>query len=297
MEISESHSEHEDEMPVKQMTSQDFNTGGAGTAFPHQRLVLLSLGLLNAALLIAALVIGIYCSKAPDYLQMTHSAIAPLIIERNFLRNHTDMIRAKVMDKAALMRERSNTAQLQVQVKQEMALSDRRQGHIELLQKERSNLQVNKTSLEKSCGRCEPGWVFSKSSCYFYSYSESSQKKNWQESRADCIGRGSDLLIINSTEEQEVIVQNYPRVSSFGMWWQNGFWIGLTDTATTNVWVWINNVAEVSRTYWRFGQPSRTAPQTGHCAAFQREPHFSKMLYNADCQYHRLYWICEKQAS
>uniref|UniRef100_A0A673BGT4 C-type lectin domain-containing protein n=1 Tax=Sphaeramia orbicularis TaxID=375764 RepID=A0A673BGT4_9TELE len=114
-----------------------------------------------------------------------------------------------------------------------MALSDRRQGHIEVLQKERSNLQVNKTSLgeedfqssttictekslsqemfiynqspiatERSCGRCQPGWVFSKSSCYFYSYSESSQKKNWQDSRADCISRGGDLLIINSTQEQ-----------------------------------------------------------------------------------------------
>lgn len=315
MEISESQSEHEDHIAIKQMISRDFNTGRysrshrhtfeqgnrgvitgvGGPAFPHQRLVLLSLGLLNAALLIAALVIGIYCSKAPDYLQMSHSAIAPLIIERNFLRNHTDLIRAKVMDKAALARERGNTVRLQVQVKQEMALSDRRQGHIEELKRERSHLQGNKTSLESSCGKCQPGWVFSKPSCYFYSHPDAHSKKNWQDSREDCISRGGDLLIINSTQEQDVIIHNYPRVSSVGPWWQNGFWIGLTDTVVANVWIWINNVPEVSRTYWKYGQPSNSAPQTGHCAALYREPLASKMLYNANCQNHRLNWICEMQ--
>ncbi|XP_041642025.1 CD209 antigen-like protein 2 [Cheilinus undulatus] len=49
---------------------------------------------------------------------------------------------------------------------------------------------------EPSCPR---GWVMFASSCYFIS----SQQRNWDDSRRDCLQRGTDLVVINSRLEQE----------------------------------------------------------------------------------------------
>lgn len=55
---------------------------------------------------------------------------------------------------------------------------------------------------EENCGRCLPGWILLKSSCYYFSPRVSNSKKNWPDSRADCISHGGDLLVINNLEEQ-----------------------------------------------------------------------------------------------
>ncbi len=56
---------------------------------------------------------------------------------------------------------------------------------------------------EENCGRCQPGWVFFKSTCYYFSSrNESNPKKNWFDSRADCKIRGGDLLVIDNMPEQ-----------------------------------------------------------------------------------------------
>lgn len=56
-------------------------TEGGGSVFPYHRLVILSLGLLNAVLLIAAVVIGIYCKyessqKTTDDLYLMFSSFS-----------------------------------------------------------------------------------------------------------------------------------------------------------------------------------------------------------------------------
>uniref|UniRef100_A0A4W5L807 C-type lectin domain-containing protein n=1 Tax=Hucho hucho TaxID=62062 RepID=A0A4W5L807_9TELE len=72
---------------------------------------------------------------------------------------------------------------------------------------------------------CPVGWRLWGSSCYFLS----SEMKTWEESRLDCLKRGADLVIINSTEEHEFL---------YGL--IKGAWIGLTDIVTEGTWKWVD---------------------------------------------------------
>ncbi|XP_026212316.1 CD209 antigen-like [Anabas testudineus] len=312
MEDSQSRSEPDDEMSSEekkifrnirgdgrshsrsQTLGQGLFTKGGGPAIPPHWLVILCLALMNAVLLIAAVVIGIYCGKAKDF-QISHSAATPVMVELNFLRNHSGIIKDKVKAQAALVRERANHLQLKMQVKQKKTITDGFQSKIETLKKEKIKLQSNKTSLEENCERCLPGWILLKSSCYYFSKQESTSRKNWQDSRADCVSHGGDLLIVNNLEEQQLICDNFPSQSGSSAWWNNGFWIGLTDVATEGTWIWVNNVTETESMYWRHGQPNRTGPQSGNCAAFYRFHDSTATWYNGKCLTQMLNWICEMQ--
>uniref|UniRef100_A0A7N6ADJ7 C-type lectin domain-containing protein n=2 Tax=Anabas testudineus TaxID=64144 RepID=A0A7N6ADJ7_ANATE len=96
----------------------------------------------------------------------------------------------------------------------------------EQLQRRCNNLR-NDSSLiqDNSAGKlCPEGWKKFGCSCYF----KSTEEKIWFESRDDCRDRGSDLVIINSKEEQEFIANLSMTVES---------WIGLT-RRWTNGWKW-----------------------------------------------------------
>ncbi|KAF7201907.1 C-type lectin domain family 4 member E [Nothobranchius furzeri] len=270
-----------------------FATRG-GFPVQHHRLVILGLGLLNAALLIAAAVIGIYCAKATD-LQISSQAATPLILEMKFLRNHTDIIRAKAEAEAALAKERAGYVQMKLEVKQKGIITDNLMKTIETLQAEKTNLQSNKTVLEENCDRCPPGWQILKNSCYFFSENQALSKKNWFDSRADCISKGGDLLVINNMEEQILVNDNFRRLDRVSIiWWLNGFWIGLTDLQHQGKWVWINNVTEESPTFWRRGQPNIIGAQSGNCTAFLPASTLNAW-YNANCQQYRMNWVCEME--
>ncbi|XP_003453177.2 CD209 antigen-like protein E isoform X1 [Oreochromis niloticus] len=278
----------------RQRFRQGLFADGSRPAFPHHRLVILSLSLLNAVLLIAAVVIGIYCVKAKDF-QVSDSAVSPLLIEMNHLRNHSGIVKERLEAQAKLVKERANHVQLKLQVKQMKVENDLLQRQIETLNAAKSNLQTNKTLLEETCGRCPTGWLLLKTSCYYFSHHEINSRKNWTESRQYCINQGGDLLVINNLEEQLLITDNFQKVSSSGIWWQNGYWIGLTDVVTEGTWVWVNNVTEVDSMYWRSGQPDSSGEEKKNCAAFLFFTDNVKTFYNVECSSKQLNWICEME--
>ncbi|XP_024125118.1 perlucin-like protein [Oryzias melastigma] len=245
-------------------------------------------------MLITAAVLGICCAKAKDF-DMSDLAASPLLAELNFYLNQTHIIKAKEEAQAALIKERANHLQIKQEVNLKRTFVDKLQGKLETLKQEITILESNKTNLEKNCGWCMPGWIFQKRSCYYFSDEEVSSKKNWTDSRNYCMSKGGDLLVINNLEEQQLIRTHLPRRSSSHVWWLNGFWIGLTDAVTQGVWMWVNNVTETSTAYWRTGQPSHFGSQTGNCVAFLGDT--LTTWYNANCNQHRLNWICEKEAS
>ncbi|XP_054469241.1 perlucin-like protein [Anoplopoma fimbria] len=155
----------------------------------------------------------------------------------------------------------------------------------------------DRCTLEVSCGRCQQGWSLLKSSCYYFSNRVSDSKKNWFDSRAHCKSQGGDLLVINNFAEQQLITDNIGRSSIRGVWWQNGFWIGLTDVVTPGTWIWVNNVTEVETMYWKIAMPSSDGFQSGNCAAFYQFPGAKESWYKGNCLDHLYNWICEMEPS
>uniref|UniRef100_A0A8B9R3H1 C-type lectin domain-containing protein n=1 Tax=Astyanax mexicanus TaxID=7994 RepID=A0A8B9R3H1_ASTMX len=118
----------------------------------------------------------------------------------------------------------------------------------------------------------EEGWIYFSSSIYYVS----TEKKNWTESRDDCRERGSDLLIINSREEQNFI----------NMWRKyQEVWIGLGDSETEGVWKWVDG-SELITGFWRAGEPNSNGDED--CVINE----WNWADYPCNSQFN---WICEKR--
>ncbi|CAN9502189.1 unnamed protein product [Ophioblennius macclurei] len=271
-----------------------------GFPFSKYQVLLLCLGLLNVVLAISALVIGINCAKIKQSsLHVSHPAALQLLDQLHNLRsNHSFMIEAEEEVKRDLEKTIQNRAVLQQQLKQKQISCDGYRHQLDALRAERTVLLANISAMESSCGKCVPGFIHFNTSCYFFSYSESSSiKKNWHDSRADCINRGSDLVVIDSPGEQKFISNNIRNLISGPMTWKNGFWVGLTDIETEDRWVWINNVTEVEPRYWFEGEPNNHGAQGEDCALVVHSPSNPwETRFDAKCQQHQIYWLCEMES-
>ncbi|XP_039660921.1 C-type lectin domain family 9 member A-like [Perca fluviatilis] len=60
----------------------------------------------------------------------------------------------------------------------------------------------NKTTNGRQCKPCQNGWITTGSNCYQYNNPDSTYWKTWEESRQDCRGKGSDLVVVHNDEEK-----------------------------------------------------------------------------------------------
>ncbi|XP_076149996.1 uncharacterized protein LOC143133914 [Alosa pseudoharengus] len=150
------------------------------------------------------------------------------------------------------------------------------------LMTERDNLQRRLSKLEAASAH---GWKYLGSSFYFIS----SERRTWKESRHNCKERGADLVVINSREEQNFVVD-------FGRKMENILWMGATDHDREGVWQWVDGTPVLTG-YWINNQPDNgLMGEDEDCVALQPARYNSlKTWDDAPCDL-KLHWICEKVA-
>ncbi|XP_035532219.1 C-type lectin domain family 4 member E-like [Morone saxatilis] len=123
-------------------------------------------------------------------------------------------------------------------------------------------------------------------SCTCYLFSTNSH--SWEEGRRDCRDRGADLVIIDSSEEQEFLTKNIRKDT----------WIGLTDRDNEGTWKWTDETP-LTLAYWVRGQPDSGGgdPQWGEedCAILIAGKETEENWNDRRCD-DTLKWICEKMA-
>uniref|UniRef100_A0A3B3XKP7 C-type lectin domain-containing protein n=1 Tax=Poecilia mexicana TaxID=48701 RepID=A0A3B3XKP7_9TELE len=101
---------------------------------------------------------------------------------------------------------------------------------------------------------CEAGWEPHGGNCYYFSTSKSS----WTDSRRSCTDLGSDLVKIDSREEQAFLLG---RVRDLMKDNEDRFWIGLTDSKEEGKWLWVDGSAlDQSLSFWNQTQPDNNSP-------------------------------------
>ncbi|KAL3066792.1 hypothetical protein OYC64_016692 [Pagothenia borchgrevinki] len=138
------------------------------------------------------------------------------------------------------------------------------------LSEERDDLKKSVTSL---------GWKYFSGSLYTIS----SIKKNWQESRDDCLQKGADLVIINSQEEQDYITSFRKKV-----------WIGLTDRETEGRWKWVDGTP-LTTSYWYPGEPNGSSNSLDEDCAHISYSDARISWTDSHCSDNTEGWICEKR--
>ncbi|XP_055364164.1 uncharacterized protein LOC114843184 [Betta splendens] len=122
----------------------------------------------------------------------------------------------------------------------------------------------------------QSGWQYFEGSVYYVSCN----RKMWNQSREDCLQRGADLMIIDSTEEQD-----------FFQKFRKAMWIGLTDRETEGVWKWVDGTL-LTTSFWGPDEPNSYQGKDEDCAVTRY--HGGEESWNDDkCETVNL-WICEK---
>ncbi|XP_039469871.1 CD209 antigen-like [Oreochromis aureus] len=150
--------------------------------------------------------------------------------------------------------------------------------------KERDQLQTrfedmtkNRDNLQRKLQDCRENWVAFSDSLY----KVSSEQKSWEESRQDCLQKGSNLMIINSREEQ-----------NFANQFKKYLWIGLTDSQTDGTWKWVDGT-RMTTSYWNSGEPNGGRKE--NCG--QIKAYDSQNSWNDETCSNQHFWICEKRVS
>ncbi|XP_070771392.1 CD209 antigen-like protein E [Enoplosus armatus] len=161
---------------------------------------------------------------------------------------------------------------------------------------ERHRLNASLTAATKELVRlqkktCPAGWRMFGCSCYLCSVRSGS----WEKGRQDCRERGADLVVVDSSEEQEFLSKLIKQDT----------WLGLNDRDKEGTWKWIDETPlTVSLScqpprYWSERQPDNGGgdPKWGEedCAHFTSGVTSQHNWNDLRCDV-SLQWICEKTA-
>ncbi|XP_052405638.1 C-type lectin domain family 4 member E [Carassius gibelio] len=89
---------------------------------------------------------------------------------------------------------------------------------------------IKNHSLPNYCSDLQEKWIRAQGRFYVLS----TDVMDWNSSRQRCQDLGGDLVIINNEDEQEFLSKRVNGISDY-------HWIGLTDSQTEGMWLWVDN--------------------------------------------------------
>ncbi|XP_067267056.1 macrophage mannose receptor 1-like [Chanodichthys erythropterus] len=125
-------------------------------------------------------------------------------------------------------------------------------------------------------------------------YYFSSFKLDWSSSRAFCVSKGADLVIITSLSEQMFLISKM----------KDWYWIGLNDLDTEGRWVWVNSqtLTETGVQFWYKRNTQKSEPDDWRvedpngedCAIVKNDVSDLNNWFDVSCNY-KLKFICAKK--
>ncbi|XP_037097885.1 CD209 antigen-like protein D isoform X1 [Syngnathus acus] len=255
----------------------------------RNRVVILCLGFLDVILLIIAVV---FRTGFTQHSNANPQPAAPhLIAELDLLLgNHSDAMVAMQEAVNALNKATRSHEKLKGKINEQKTMNEVYQSQLESLRRERKILQFNMSSFEGTCGKCNKGWTYFNSSCYYFSFTNSSSTHTWKDSRNDCINRGADLIVIDYPNEQSYVNHISQFLNNRFYLWEKAQWIGVTEGKTEGTWVWINNATESEERYWKSGEPNSFEKNCVATIYSPAQPWETRFVTSCDLNYQ---WICE----
>ncbi|XP_028395542.1 C-type mannose receptor 2-like [Dendronephthya gigantea] len=134
--------------------------------------------------------------------------------------------------------------------KQFASICKRKKGLLDLTTPTAGTLPPTKLISSKGCPK---NWKEHGNSCYLFVNPTLKIRLNWEDSKANCLGYGADLVSIHDSSEVNFINQETSKLSTF---W---FWIGLYRNKTTNDakvgWIWSDG-SNLTNPRWARGEPN-----------------------------------------
>uniref|UniRef100_A0A8B9P6W9 C-type lectin domain family 4 member D n=1 Tax=Apteryx owenii TaxID=8824 RepID=A0A8B9P6W9_APTOW len=131
------------------------------------------------------------------------------------------------------------------------------------------------------CWMCCPmGWRFFQKSCYY----TSTDSMSWNESKENCTGMGSHLVVID-TEAEQVKKTQYVR--------KDNYYIGLS-AQKVGQWHWVDQTPfNVTAVFWRTGEPSNVEEEKCVVIHWKEKKHWNWNDFRCEVHSPR---ICEAAA-
>ncbi|XP_078585292.1 uncharacterized protein LOC144867290 [Branchiostoma floridae x Branchiostoma japonicum] len=130
---------------------------------------------------------------------------------------------------------------------------------------------------------CADGWTAHEQHCY----KKFSIGKKWAAAREYCGTFDADLVSITSTSEQQFVA---PMITGSGV---GGAWIGLHDTATENVFAWVDNTPyDPALSMWGYGAPDNEAPGEDCVYMYMSFRSYTAKWNDLPCWYRKAF-VCE----